>query len=54
MLAGLPATVNCVKMEGKAPATVLQAKEEGMRGQYEQNPGTTPTTNLDGNLGQEG
>lgn len=53
MLAGLPAIVNCVKMEGKVPATVLQA-EEGMRGEYEQNPGTTPTTNLDGNLGQEG
>ena len=24
-------------MEGKAPATVLQAKEEGMRGKCEQN-----------------
>lgn len=35
-----------MKMEHEESTTALQAKEEGMRGESEQNPATTPTTNL--------
>lgn len=49
MLPGLPAIFNYMKMKHEALTTALKAKEEEvLRGKSEQNPGTTPTTNLDG------